>query len=349
MQYLILLMSFLTIYHINFFLIKDIFSYYYKNNIRIDKKLYIDLILICTLPIIIPFLITCYSNAFAANLVIESIFCILLGIYLTKGFWTSFLNRMKRYKDTYFFHFSKKDFYTITKNLSSASINKKESYKTQQILSFMKSYPYKLYLNSSKEINACSILNENKIIITKGILKLPIEEIKAALAHEIIHFKINEKNSDKVYKIKFFIRLYLIYFFLLIIVGITKKIFPVISILCLSIFFIFNFLFIFYHLLIPERYLYHLQELKCDRLACKLPGVTTGGMISLLSRLQKLQKPKKYIWYQEIIYRYFLFEAHPNIEFRIKSIKKYHNWSILEFIKYPNYMLIRIISGKGWN
>ena len=351
MSYLILLLSFLIVYHINFFVLKDIINYYKKKNITIDKKLYKELIFVIFLPILIPIFIKYIEFFFDYNIFLEIIFSFCMGIVFTKSNWFLCLNRMKEYKDTYFYVFSKKDFYNINKQLREFSIKVSinNNNKKYEILEFMNSFPYELYLNRSKEINACACLDENKIIITEGLLRLPIEEVKAAIGHEIIHLKINSKNKGKYSKIKFFLKLYSVYFLIAIVTGLSKRFSIMLFLIFLIILLIFCFIFLFYHLLIPERYLYQFEELKCDRLACSLNGVTKEGMLNLLIRLEKYQNRKKYIWYKEIIYRYFLFDAHPNIKYRIKKIEKYHKWSVLEYIKFPFYMFIRLLEGKGWN
>lgn len=98
----------------------------------------------------------------------------------------------------------------------------------------------------------------------------------------------------------------------------------------------------------PERYLYQLSELKCDRLACKLKDINRSDMISLLKRLQSKNKLSEK-WYLKIIRRYFLFADHPNINFRIKLIKKYHNWSIVDYMILPLHLIKQLLIGKGWN
>lgn len=95
--------------------------------------------------------------------------------------------------------------------------------------------------------------------------------------------------------------------------------------------------------------MYQISELKCDHFACSL-GVRPDDLIGLLQRVVKRSKEKKkYTWYQEIIRRYYLFDAHPSVSYRIKRLKKYRKWSDIEYITFPFHVCWQLMSGKGWS
>lgn len=67
--------------------------------------------------------------------------------------------------------------------------------------------------------------------------------------------------------------------------------------------------------------------------------------------IEKYYPPKKKDekLYLKMIRRYFLFGDHPNISYRIKRIKKYRKWSIIDYVQLPLHLLKQLIIGKGWN
>lgn len=353
MNYILNFIFFNITYNITFWIIKDIIKYYFQNKLKIPIKVYIHILYTVGICIFAPIIIFAVADLFKVETIIQIIFSAALGIIFTKDVWFMSSQIMKKYKDSYFYIFSKQDPYSIRKNLSKnlTNINEFQKGTISQVIRFMNPYPYQLFINPSKTINACSYLDENKIVITKGLLSLPLDEIKAALGHEIMHFEVDGLDSDKKKKKRLFVTLYLIYLAFFIVSMIASMISKYLLLLIVIFLAGYIFVFIFCHVVIAERYLYQMSELKCDRLACQLPGVTKEGMIKLLTRLEKAQNHniKKYPWYLEIIRRYFLFEDHPNIKYRIKRIKKYCNWNILEFIKVPLHMCFRLITGKGWN
>ena len=353
MNYIINIIAFSLIYHICFFIIKDIIQYHKIQKIQLSPKIINRILFVIIVFIIVPIIPSLIVSLFNYGIITQLILSFGFGIIFTQNNWLIFMQHMKKYRNTYFYTFSKFDASNISKSLFDTPENLKPSkeQKILDILTFMEPYPYQILVNSSNTINACSYLDENKIIITKGVLKLPIEEIMAVLGHEIKHFKVDRIKYNKDKKIKLDLSLYLIYFIIIVASAYFSVVSKYFLLVTLIIFIIYVPFFIFFHIVMTERYLYQMSELKCDRLACQLPGVTKEGMIKLLTRLEKTQKNyiKKYPWYLEIIRRYFLFEDHPNIKYRIKRIKKYCNWNILEFIKVPLHMCFRLITGKGWN
>ena len=117
---------------------------------------------------------------------------------------------MCQYKDSYFYDFSLKDLSFLQLDVYSFQEVLLSNEKKEEIYDFIKVFPYQIKISSSKIINAYAVLDENVIIITQGLLNLPVNEIKAAIAHEIGHFYVDGKVTNKAK----FIRLFFIAFVL---------------------------------------------------------------------------------------------------------------------------------------
>lgn len=350
MELILCVLIFNIFYHISYFLMHDIVKYYKSKHTKPYKGFYKQIVYIFSIQLIslsLPFIL----KKFEIPIILRFIAYLIFGLTFSKDVWIMFESKMKDKDDLYYSKYYKMDFFYIKSYINDCietSCNE-EKHKLKEISKFMEKFPYKVIIKKSKYINAFSYLDENKIIITQGCLKLPINEIKAILGHEIMHFDVDGNSSTKKRKIAFFCKLYIIFFSFGLVALTLKKAFPIVKIIFLLLLFIYIMYFIFFHLVIPERYLFQLSELKCDRLACLIEGVDKNGMLSLLERIKKYSHHSKEIWYLKIIRRYFLFESHPNINYRIKQIKKYHNWSIIDYIKIPIHLTKQLLIGKGWS
>lgn len=284
--------------------------------------------------------------------VIENLlFFFLLGPLITRGLWILYTEKMKNFEDFYFSKYYKSDYFFMRKyitecpTISSLFI---PSQKLREIIEFMSDYPYPVIIKKSKLMNAYADLGRKEIILTEGALSLPIEEIKAMLGHELIHFEVDDKITLNKRKFLLFISLYFFFVCFLLFIFFFRHANVWIKAVLELFFAFFLVFFTFYCAVMPERYLYQFSELKCDRLACTLNNVSREGMISLLKR-GKMSKRKKEKWYLKMARRYFLFDDHPNISFRIKLIENYRKWSILDYIILPTHLVKQLIIGKGWN
>ncbi len=350
----VVLVSFLlfhVFYHISYILAWDVYTYHKKKKICVPKNFFKNCVVMFFIPnlFLIAFFVMYFFFAIPAILLLMS--SIVFGNITTRSMWDVYAGMMKKYEDHYFSKYDVSNPIHLYE-YSSSSIKKNweeiPEEKRKAILHFLKPYPYQLIISQNNILNSRAELDTNQIIITKACLTLPIEEIKALLAHEIMHFKVDGKMSDKKRKILFFCSLYFLFFLFYLAAVILRNSSPYCKIFYLLLFCLYLFYFIFFHLVLPERYLYELSELKCDRLACNIKDVKRESMILLLSRMK--DKPKKReIWYLKMIRRYILFQAHPNISYRIYKIKHYHNWSIFDYLELPIHLLKQLILGKGWN
>lgn len=340
-------------YHITFILTYDVYKYHKENNIVFLDNFKKEIIHLISLPIITFILWNIFMNLFDIPILLDIISYFFLGFILTRDIWLLYLYKMTKYENTYFYTFSKMEPYYLKKyckNSSKSILNKIPKEKIIEIQNFIKKYPYKLIVKKTNRINSYADLEKNEIMITEGSLNLPINEIKAMLAHEIMHFQVDGKVSVKKRKIIFFILLYFLILLFYIVAILIKDSYALIRLIFILLLCIYLFYFVFFHVVIPERYLFQLSELKCDRLACLIDGVKKEDMLALLNRLKSISNNKSNEkLYLKIIKRYFLFYDHPNISYRIKKIKKYREWSIIDYITLPIHLIKQLLIGKGWN
>ncbi len=353
-RYILAFFFFHLFYHVSYFLTFDVISYHLKKKTPLSDSIecYIHIFYVIFTSILFPYFSIVFFRPFGFS-VFPFFLTFCLGIAFTKDVWNFYRKCMISYSDFSYYKYYQMDPCYLRKYFSRCRLLSMEDidfHRYQEIQKFLSLYPYSLEIRESRQINAYSDLEENKILITTACFQLPIKEIKAMLGHEIMHFEVDGKISNRKRKRYFFLKLYGILllfsvsFFLI-------SFFPVIlQLLVLFFFSIFCCLFFFFHVVMAERYLYQLSELKCDRLACQLEDVSKEGMLALLQRIEKMKVSKrKEKWYLRIIRRYFLFADHPNIRYRIKKIKKYRNWSIVDYVMLPAHLIKQLLLGKGWN
>lgn len=351
MELIIEILIFHLFYGITYVLTWDIIKYHQEKKIPLPPFLKKQQIFCCITYILVFFLGPTLLQMLDTPFPLAAVAYLIFGMLFTKDVWTIYQCNMVKYQDFYYYKYAKLDPFYLrnyiqqqeTEDTSWVAVEK-----MKEIKAFMKPYPYLLKVKKSGGINAYSDLEKKEIVMTSGCFLLPTDEIKALLAHEIMHFQVDGKVSTKKKKILLFATIYLIYLGFLISAFFLRKTFPIIKIFFLFLLLFFTLYVAFFHIILPERYLYQWSELKCDRLACSLEGVDRKAMIHLLERLRK-KKTKKEVWYLKIIRRYFLFAAHPNINFRIKKLEKYRKWSILDYLTLPPHLIYRLLIGKGWS
>lgn len=350
LKFILYVLVYHIFFHITYFLTYDVLKYHKNHQIKIPESLWKQILVTFLSSLFICLFLPILENEIKLPFVLALAATLFMGLIMTKDAWFIYLNYMKKYKDSYFFKYNQftleyqKQFAASSPTVSFYDLPRK---KGLEIINFIK--PYKLLVKKSNGINSCSLLKENTIVITEGCFTLPLGEIKALLAHELMHFKIDGKISIKRRKLFFFIKLYLIFILFFVGAFLLKDAIDIFQLLFILLVCIYALYLLFFHLVIPERYLYQFSELKCDRLACTLKGVKQKDMLSLLKRFKTKKNKAKEKWYLKIIRRYFLFGDHPNIDYRIKKIEKYHRWSILDYFALPIHLLKQLMKGKGWN
>lgn len=351
MKIILEILAFHIFYHISYFVTFDVWKYCKGKNINFLKEYRREILYLIGMPFLIFLMGSFFLEKMESPLIGNILFFFLLGPLITRDLWILYTEKMKNYEDFYFSKYYKSDYLFMKRYITECPTISHfliSNQKIRKITEFMSDYPYPLVIKKSKLMNAYADLERKEIILTEGALSLPIEEVKAMLGHELIHFEVDGKMSLHKRKILFFISLYVILAFLLLIIFFFRHANSLVKLILIFLFLFFLCYFIFYSGVMPERYLYQFSELKCDRLACTLNGVSREGMISLLKR-GKVSKRKKEKWYLKMARRYFLFDDHPNISFRIKLIENYRKWSILDYILLPTHLIKQLILGKGWN
>ncbi len=352
MEFLLCFILFHLPYHIAYHLAFDVFSYHRKLQKELYPSFFRQLFYLFGVPIgnalLLPILFSLTDIPFLLRIIAYLIF----GILFLKDIWFMYARAMAKEKDFFYQKYYQRDPFLIRSYCNRLkNIPQKElpQAKLKALQKWIQPYPYRLLMKQSSSINAYADLEQRQIVITKGCFTLSIEEMKAMIAHEIIHLTMNEKMPLAKRKKRIFILLYLIFFSFIPLAVCIKHFAPTYKILFLLLLFLFLFYFLFFHVVMPERYLYQLEELKCDRLACTLEGVTQEAMLSLLKKLKTLVFLPQEPYYLKIIRRYLLLEDHPNMRFRIQQIQHYHAWSIRDYLKLPLHLIKQLCLGKGWN
>jgi len=199
------------------------------------------------------------------------------------------------------------------------------------------------------------VFGKKELYLTKGCLNLPSEEIAAIVGHEIIHLKNNDGSQlDWIKRFVWFLTTISTLFFMLLTLVIISKI-PymgiILSLILIPFIFIYFIAFLFYSNIDSRRFWSQIQELRADRLACELNGVTKQGVYNLLTRLDREYETnfEHLSWYKRIYYRYFPVLDHPCLSHRIELIRNYRKWSLFDYYLHSVIMVKWFILGKGWN
>lgn len=216
--------------------------------------------------------------------------------------------------------------------------------------------PVKLYdemdINGGMEYNV-KTRKPTAIALTKGCLRLNIRMIAAIMGHEIAHLKNKDYRKESLLIFKLYLTGTLIFVLYLECMDILTYLMPtignIISIITFPFILVYFVGMLFYYNVNGKRYLYQIQEIRADRVGCEMKGVTKDGMLELLYSLKEsncwFYKLK---WYKRIYIRYFELVEHPCIDYRIKLIKNYRKWSMIDYFKHALQVIKWFFTGKGW-
>ncbi len=199
------------------------------------------------------------------------------------------------------------------------------------------------------------LIGNNILYLTPPCIKeLSPEQLNAIIGHELMHFK--GRDGTFLDHIKRFVgSLCIIVVFVAYVIAVDwiAKMLPtiglIITILTLPLILVYVVSMLIFLIIDDRRYWYQIKEIKADRLACTIPGVSKDSMVSLLKRL-KLESSdfQNLPWYKKMFYRYLMIMEHPCLERRIHLIENYRKWSILDYISHSFAMAKWFFSGKGW-
>lgn len=197
---------------------------------------------------------------------------------------------------------------------------------------------------------------EHIIYIYDGCIGMSWEKLISVVGHELGHIiRRNNTKMDQIRRSVGGIIIFIIPFISLFIVNLFDKninsIISILFILFLGIFSIVSLLYmILYFSFNNMRFWLQIDEIYCDRIACELPEVKVENLIKVFEEFQyDIDNSQEKKWFDKFYIKYYLILEHPCLKYRIKLLKKYKKWSIIEYIKHFNVMFFWLITGRGWN
>ncbi|PWW06108.1 heat shock protein HtpX [Paenibacillus cellulosilyticus] len=185
--------------------------------------------------------------------------------------------------------------------------------------------------------------------------KLSYDELRALIAHELMHIHNKDYYSNNslfsmgtIFCFIFGTMLYasLIDLFLRIVPLIALFLVIILPVLLIAFIFV-----VLYFLQSKHGYWFQIRELRADRKSCKLSGNMREGMLKLLERLkvEEVAEDSNTMWFQKYYLRYNRWHFHPSIEYRIKKIQEYQEWSYKDYFKLFFQTIKWVLTGKGWS
>jgi len=160
--------------------------------------------------------------------------------------------------------------------------------------------------------------------------KLTPKELNALIAHELMHIRHWDRGSVQFLRslltIQFIVFGMVVYAYL---IDVVNNFAPILGFILLFVFLImlipFFIVVLAYFLFDKHGYWKQVSEIKADRRACQIEGVTLEGLIALLRRLHTLEEKdfRKMKWFEKLSYRYNNWHTHPSVEYRIRLIENY--------------------------
>ncbi|AIQ75875.1 MULTISPECIES: M48 family metalloprotease [Paenibacillus] len=185
--------------------------------------------------------------------------------------------------------------------------------------------------------------------------KLSFDELRALIAHELMHIRNKDYRSNNslfslgtIYGFLFGTMLYAS------LIDLFRKLIPLFAlvlIIALPLLLIAIIIIFLYFLCSKHGYWFQIRELRADRKSCKLSGNMREGMLKLLERLkvEEAAENSNILWFQKYYSRYNSWHSHPSIEYRIKMIQDYTEWSYRDYFKHFSQTIKWAIIGKGWS
>ncbi|MGM1050014.1 MAG: M48 family metalloprotease [Bacillota bacterium] len=185
--------------------------------------------------------------------------------------------------------------------------------------------------------------------------ELSFDELRALIAHELMHIRNKDYRSNNslfslgtIYGFLFGTMLYAS------LIDLFRKLFPLFALVLLIALplLLIAFIIIFLYFLCSKHgYWFQIRELRADRKSCKLSGNMREGMLKLLERLkvEEAAENSNTLWFQKYYSRYNSWHSHPSIEYRIKKIQDYKEWSYKDYFKHFFQTIKWAIIGKGWS
>lgn len=185
--------------------------------------------------------------------------------------------------------------------------------------------------------------------------KLTPKELNALIAHELMHIRHWDRGS--VQFLRSLLTIQCIVFGMVgfaYLIDVVNNFAPILGFILLFVFLIMlipYFIIFAYFLFNKHGYWKQVSEIKADRRACQIEGVTLEGLIALLRRLHALEEKdfREKKWFEKLSYRYNNWHTHPSVEYRIHLIENYRRWSMMDYVFLFMKTIRWAVTGKGWN
>ncbi|KFN12196.1 MAG: M48 family metalloprotease [Paenibacillus macerans] len=191
------------------------------------------------------------------------------------------------------------------------------------------------------------------VLTTEACEEFSDEELKALIAHELIHIKYKDYDFKSTLfstsTIFLFIAGMLTYVYIVGIISAYLVYVALVLVLAIPVMMIVFLGMLIYLLYAKHGYWYQIREMRADRKACELIPEIRLGLIKLLKRMQNENMETNIPWYRKLPERYSRWHTHPSLDYRIHLLQNYKKWSYKEYIRHFFQTLKWAITGKGWS
>ncbi|MFC6547681.1 M48 family metalloprotease [Cohnella cellulosilytica] len=191
------------------------------------------------------------------------------------------------------------------------------------------------------------------VLTTEACEEFSDEELKALVAHELMHIKCKDYNfKGTLFSMSVIFTFFSGMLLYVHIIDLIKTYFVYVALVLVLVLPVVmaGFFAVFIYLLYDKHgYWYQIREMRADRLACELIPEIRLGLLKLLKRMQDKDMDSNTPWYKKLPERYSRWHTHPSLNYRIHLLQNYRKWSYKEYIKHFIQTLKWAISGKGWS
>ncbi|MDT0123955.1 M48 family metalloprotease [Paenibacillus sp. RRE4] len=184
---------------------------------------------------------------------------------------------------------------------------------------------------------------------------LSYDELRALIAHELMHIRNKDyRSNDILFSLgTIYVSLFATILYASLI-DLISNLFPFLAIvllIVLPLLLIVSLIILLYFLHSKQGYWFQIGELRADRKSCMLSGDMREGMLNLLERLKYEEETENSnkIWFQRYFSKYNSWHSHPSVDYRIKMIQNYKQWSYRDYFIHFLQTIKWAITGKGWS
>lgn len=244
-------------------------------------------------------------------------------------------------------------------NNSSILIDKQKKILIEEICYDQGLTNYSIQVSKNDDINAWASSNfsgtQHLLSFTKGSLMLDSNKFVALVGHEIVHLRKKDTTIiafiRRVIAASLIVAIFLLCLILFqVIVENFTLLGDIIFIIGFPLLFLYSVCMFIFITIDNRRFWFQIDELRADRLSCRVKYVEKSAVINLLLDLKTQEEARfnNLFWYEKMYKRYFELMDHPCLERRIKLIENYKEWSIFDYLIHSWTITKWFFSGKGW-